>query len=104
MFNNAEQFCDEYPIIFSTTHAIKNCFGRDFLFDYLIIDEASQVDLVTGVLALSVARNIVIVGDTKQLPNVIDSATSQQIQEITTHYKIPSRYDYAQHSFFKLCV
>ncbi|EAH9135880.1 DUF2726 domain-containing protein [Campylobacter upsaliensis] len=99
MLNNAEQFCDEYPIIFSTTHAIKNCFGRDFLFDYLIIDEASQVDLVTGVLALSVARNIVIVGDTKQLPNVIDSATSQQIQEITTHYKIPSRYDYAQHSF-----
>ncbi|EHE0558025.1 DUF2726 domain-containing protein [Campylobacter upsaliensis] len=69
LLNNAEQFCDEYPIIFSTTHAIKNCFGRDFLFDYLIIDEASQVDLVTGVLALSVARNIVIVGDTKQLPN-----------------------------------
>ncbi|WP_432264833.1 DEAD/DEAH box helicase [Campylobacter felis] len=69
LLTNAEQFCDEYPIIFSTTHAIKNCFGRDFLFDYLIIDEASQVDLVTGVLALSVARNIVIVGDTKQLPN-----------------------------------
>lgn len=41
LLNNAEQFCDEYPIIFSTTHAIKNCFGRDFLFDYLIIDEAS---------------------------------------------------------------
>ena len=99
LLNNAEQFCDEYPIIFSTTHAIKNCFGRDFLFDYLIIDEASQVDLVTGVLALSVARNIVIVGDTKQLPNVIDSTMSKQIQELTTHYKIPSHYDYMQHSF-----
>lgn len=82
-----------------TTHAIKNCFGRDFLFDYLIIDEASQVDLVTGVLALSVARNIVIVRDTKQLPNVIDSTMSKQIQELTTHYKIPSHYDYMQHSF-----
>lgn len=81
------------------THAIKNCFGRDFLFDYLIIDEASQVDLVTGVLALSVARNIVIVRDTKQLPNVIDSTMSKQIQELTTHYKIPSHYDYMQHSF-----
>ncbi|MCR2100636.1 DEAD/DEAH box helicase [Campylobacter upsaliensis] len=99
LLNNAEQFCDEYPIIFSTTHAIKNCFGRDFLFDYLIIDEASQVDLVTGVLALSVARNIVIVRDTKQLPNVIDSTMSKQIQELTTHYKIPSHYDYMQHSF-----
>ncbi|MEB2807808.1 AAA domain-containing protein [Campylobacter upsaliensis] len=99
LLTNAEQFCDEYPIIFSTTHAIKNCFGRDFLFDYLIIDEASQVDLVTGVLALSVARNIVIVGDTKQLPNVIDSTMSQQIQELTTRYKIPPHYDYMQHSF-----
>ena len=99
LLESAEQFCDEYPIIFSTTHAIKNCFGRDFLFDYLIIDEASQVDLVTGVLALSVARNIVIVGDTKQLPNVIDSTMSKQIQELTTRYKIPPHYDYIQHSF-----
>lgn len=96
---NAEQFCDEYPIIFSTTHAIKNCFRRDFLFDYLIIDEASQVDLVTGVLALSVARNIVIVGDAKQLPNVIDSTISKQIQEITKRHTIPPHYDYSKHSF-----
>lgn len=37
--------------------------------------------------------------DTKQLPNVIDSTMSKQIQELTTHYKIPSHYDYMQHSF-----
>lgn len=35
------------------------------------MDEASQVDVTTGALALSCAKNAVIVGDTKQLPNVI---------------------------------
>ena len=40
-------------------------------FDYIIMDEASQVDVTTGALALSCAKNAVIVGDTKQLPNVI---------------------------------
>ena len=46
--------------------------GTEFLFDYVIMDEASQVDVVTGALALSCAKNAVIVGDKMQLPNVID--------------------------------
>ncbi len=37
------------------------------MFDYIIMDESSQVDLITGVLALSVARNAVIVGDLKTI-------------------------------------
>ena len=40
--------------------------------DYLIMDEASQVDIAAGALALSCAKNAVIVGDLKQLPNVVD--------------------------------
>ena len=39
------------------------------------MDEASQVDIATGALALSCARNVVIVGDTKQLPNVVTENT-----------------------------
>ena len=35
------------------------------------MDEASQVDIVTGALALSIAKNIIIVGDDKQLPNIV---------------------------------
>lgn len=30
------------------------------LFDYVIIDEASQVDSITGVLALSCCRNCIL--------------------------------------------
>ena len=38
------------------------------VYDYVIMDEASQVDIATGALAMSCAKNMVIVGDTNQLP------------------------------------
>ena len=51
------------------------------MYDYLIMDEASQVDIATGSLALSCAKNVVIVGDTKQLPNVaLPCAIVQQLK------------------------
>jgi superfamily I DNA and/or RNA helicase len=57
----------------STTHSLRKCASENYLFDYVIIDEASQVDIVTGALALSCAKNVVIVGDLKQLPNVVNN-------------------------------
>ena len=52
----SEKFILEYPVIFSTTYSIGKCLNKDFKFDYLIIDEASQVDLITGALALYNAK------------------------------------------------
>jgi len=99
LYNNSRQFNEDYPIVFSTTYSIKKCLNRNYMFDYIIMDESSQVDLITGVLALSVARNAVIVGDLKQLPNVITTDNRNAIEEISKRYKIPSNYDYLQHSF-----
>ena len=48
----------EYPIILSTTHSLRYCIDEDYMFDYVIIDEASQVDLVTGSLALLSAKKL----------------------------------------------
>ena len=62
---NSEEFTREYPVVLSTTYSIKGTLSIDHIYDYLIVDEASQVDLATGVLAFSCARNIVIVGDLK---------------------------------------
>lgn len=58
------------------------------------MDESSQVDLITGVLALSTARNAVIVGDLKQLPNVITSENQNIIEEISKKYDIAENYNY----------
>ena len=68
---SSEDFLKEYPVVLSTTYSAKSCISKDMVFDYVIMDEASQVDIKTGALALSCAMNAVIVGDNKQLPNVV---------------------------------
>ena len=62
LHNNSAEFNKEYPIVFSTTYSIKNSLNENHKYDYIIMDESSQVDLITGVLALSTAKNAVIVG------------------------------------------
>ena len=64
------KFIERFPVILSSTHAIVNSVPKWFLFDYLIIDESSQVDLVTWILAFSCCKNVIIVWDTKQLPHI----------------------------------
>lgn len=54
--------------------------------DYIIMDESSQVDLITGVLALSVAKNAVIVRDLKQLPNVITTDNKKNTRNFKKIY------------------
>ena len=95
-------FYQEYPIILSTTFSSRSClpyFSQDFLFDYLIMDEASQVDVSTGALALSCAKNVVIVGDKKQLPNVVTTLDKKKAEQIISEYKINPAYDFSNHSF-----
>ena len=57
LWKDFDSFIKEYPVILSTTHSLRNCASANYLFDYVVIDEASQVDIVTGALALSCARN-----------------------------------------------
>ncbi|WP_433200931.1 AAA domain-containing protein [Nocardia sp. CA-107356] len=72
---NFGQFTHDYPLILSTCHSLQNSTGRSALLDYLIIDEASQVDLVTVSPVLACARNLIVVGDLEQLPPVTEDLT-----------------------------
>lgn len=92
------EFVKEYPIILSTTHSLRYCTDEDYMFDYVIIDEASQVDLVTGSLALLSAKKAVIVGDLKQLPNVITQELRESAQKIFESTNLPVAYNYSEHS------
>ena len=80
-------FLKDYPVVLSTTHSLKTSLSPDCLYDLLIVDEASQVDVATGVLALSCAKRVVIVGDEKQLPNVIDDGSRQQADDLWSKYQ-----------------
>ena len=95
---NFAEFTREYPVVLSTTYSIKGTLSIDHLYDYMIVDEASQVDLATGVLAFSCARNIVIVGDLKQLPNVLTEDDIRTSDAIWQRYSLDERYRFSTHS------
>ena len=99
-----EEFLNEYPVVLSTTYSAKACISKDMVFDYLIMDEASQVDIKTGALALSCAINAVIVGDDKQLPNVVSHVEEQALQAIQSTYNVDEKYQATQNSFLQSCI
>ena len=68
--NQFNDFIQRYPIIGSSTHSVINSLAPGTLLDYIIIDEASQQDIIPGILAFACARNVIVVGDRKQLPHV----------------------------------
>ncbi len=86
----------EYPVILSTTFSSRNSLHSDVIYDYLIMDEASQVDIATGALALSCAKNVVIVGDTKQLPNVVTDEIRARATAIFDSFKLNDGYQYTK--------
>lgn len=98
---DSAKFLREYPVVLSTTYSAKSCISRDMVFDYVIMDEASQVDIATGALAISCAENAVIVGDDKQLPNVIDGKTMQVLTDIEEAHSVPEKYRITTHSFLE---
>ena len=106
LFKNYKSFLAEYPVVLSTTYTARSSLGRQALFDYVIIDEASQTDVATGFLALSSAVNAVIVGDSKQLPNVVTSEQKYKLKEIFNKYGISESYNYENHSLLDsvLCI
>ena len=99
--NNFEKFIQTYPIILSTTHSLKNSIPKDFLFDYVIIDESSQVDLLTAVLAMSCCKNLIIVGDIKQLPQIVDETIKQKITWLDD---VEEPYDYFLHNIMSSVI
>lgn len=98
LWKNQEEFIKEYPIILSTTYSSRSSLPN-YTYDYIIMDEASQVDVATGALALSVAKNAVIVGDRKQLPNVVTEVDKQKTDKIFTLFRINDAYNFSQNSF-----
>jgi superfamily I DNA and/or RNA helicase len=68
-------FIQDHPALLSTCHSLRDSIADGYLLDYLIIDEASQVNLPLAGLAMSCARYVVVVGDQRQLPPIpVDAA------------------------------
>jgi len=62
-------FTNFFPIILTTPDACSNLFqGKNFYFDHVVFDEASQLKLEDNLPAMLKGKNIIIAGDEHQMP------------------------------------
>lgn len=96
----ADNVSEQYPVVLSTTFSARTSLP-DHVYDYIIMDEASQVSIDTGALALSCAKNAVIVGDSMQLPNVVTEEDSLKYKGIFNEFRVAQGYNCADYCFLQ---
>ncbi|MFH7321012.1 AAA domain-containing protein [Desulfurivibrio sp. D14AmB] len=98
LWKRPEEFLDEYPIVLSTTFSVITSVQNGYLFDCVIVDEASQVDLLNGVLAMGCAEKLVVVGDPMQLPNVLTEQDEKRAKLVAERYEVPGYARFERHN------
>lgn len=98
---NALSIVHQYPIILSTAFSAR--FLKNVEYDYVIMDEASQVSITQGALSLSIGKNVVIVGDLKQLPTVISNDIKPKLERLFPD-TLNEYYDCSKYSFLESVV
>ncbi|MEX0445001.1 AAA domain-containing protein [Xenorhabdus sp. SGI246] len=93
-----DNFVKRFPVVLSTTDSIINNKGDNELFDYLIVDEASQVNLLTGVLSMACAKNMVVVGDLRQILHIPSESLISTHPDIDENFGIQTEYSYLTES------
>jgi superfamily I DNA and/or RNA helicase/very-short-patch-repair endonuclease len=89
-------FVKHYPVILSSTLSLHTSIPKGYLFDYLIIDESSQVDIIKSAVCFSCCRNVVIVGDSMQLTHIVDKQSEAIAGQLHVKYNIAPAYDYVK--------
>lgn len=94
--NKFDEFTNHYPVILSSTLSLHTSIPKGYLFDYLIIDESSQVDIIKSAVCFSCCRNVVIVGDSMQLTHIVDKRSQEVAEQLQIEYNILPAYDYVK--------
>ena len=98
LWRSPDSIIAEYPVVTSTAFSSSSSLGNQ-MYDYVIIDEASQCDIAAGALSLLYAKNAVIVGDVRQLQNVVTEDDKDYTESVFRKYTIPEAYRYSSFSF-----
>ena len=95
------EFINRYPVVLSTTHSLLRNIPYGYKFDLVIIDEASQSDILTSILTMNVAKQMVIVGDDKQLSQIDNQEIYDVSIEIANKFNIKDCYRYKDNSILQ---
>lgn len=74
-------FIKRYPIITSTAISFMTSIESRYMLDYVIIDESSQVSIPSAIPLLNKCKNLVVVGDDKQLSPIGEYKTNCDFDE-----------------------
>ena len=96
--NRFGEFIKQYPVLLSSTLSLHTSIPKGYLFDYLIIDESSQVDIIKSAVCFSCCRNVIVVGDSMQLTHIINQQTKGVADQLLTTHQVPDAYDYVKHN------
>lgn len=91
-----DDFINHYPVILSSTLCLCSCTPKDYIYDYLIIDESSQVDIIKAAVCFSCSRNLVIVGDSMQLSHIVNENNRDISEQLRNYYQVPQAYNYIE--------
>lgn len=91
-----DDFAKRYPVILSSTLSLHTSIPNGYLFDYLIIDESSQVDIIKSAVCFSCSRNVIVVGDSMQLTHIVDKQSQEVAEQLQIEYNISPAYDYVK--------
>ncbi|MDR0743163.1 MAG: DUF2726 domain-containing protein [Tannerella sp.] len=91
-----DDFVKHYPVILSSTLSLHTSIPKGYLFDYLIIDESSQVDIIKSAVCFSCCRNVVVVGDSMQLTHIVDKQSKEASELFQLKYNISPAYNYVK--------
>ena len=71
------------------------------MYDLIIIDEASQSDILSSLLTMNITRSVAIIGDEKQLSQIDNESIYDISEKLAKLYNIDQVYKYKDNSILK---
>ncbi|WP_160690389.1 hypothetical protein [Clostridium sp. C2-6-12] len=87
-----------YPILTSEREFFINTINNNCIFDYVILDEASDMDIVSGALAFARGKNIIIIDDLNEIETKLDDIIAEGLNEIFDKNGVNPAYKYTDNS------
>ena len=101
--DNLKILTEAFPIMLTTTSSSFRLGDGNFKFDLVVIDEASQCNVCRSLVPLSKAKNILLLGDPRQLKPVV-VLDERLNKELMAKYHISDEYSYTNNSILSLML
>lgn len=103
----ADDFTERVPFFTSTIHSVKKLYhdptaGNEIKYDYVIVDECSQAGVMLGIIAMSCAKHLILIGDPEQLAPVYNNNKSCELRREFADVN-PLYMEESEKSFLTVC-